>query len=74
MNDEKRNIMRTELNNKICPVCGSEQTKQGKLQGIATRQSLNARTSIGGSELIFTFCAECGEVLGIKVEAPDKIK
>lgn len=57
-----------------CPICGSEKTKQGKLMGIATLQSMDARSGIGGSELNFTFCAECGEVLGIKVVDPDKIK
>lgn len=63
-----------ENKEKICPVCGSTQTKQGKLHGTASLQSLGARTGLGGSELIFTFCKDCGEVLGIKVKSPDSVK
>ena len=59
-----------ENNRKICPMCGSSQTMQGKLHGTASLQSLDARTGLGGSELIFTFCKDCGEVLGIKVKSP----
>lgn len=63
-----------ENTGKICPVCGGSQTKQGKLHGTASLQSLDSRTGLGGSELIFTFCKDCGEVLGIKVKSPDSIK
>ncbi|MGL5255362.1 MAG: hypothetical protein ACRC9L_10305 [Brevinema sp.] len=61
-------------NKKICPVCGNEETRQGKLHGVATLHSLDSRVGIGGAELIFTFCAKCGEVLSIKVDNPKKIK
>lgn len=71
MNENSNN---TNNGTRNCPVCGSEKTKQGKLQGISTLQSMKARSGLGGSELIFTFCAECGEVLGIKVADPDSIK
>jgi len=37
-------------------------------------QSLHARNAFGGSELYVTFCADCGEVVEIKVAKPDKIK
>lgn len=56
-----------------CTVCGSEEIKKGKITGIAALQSLKSRSGLGGSELIFTFCSECGEVLGIKVANPEKI-
>ena len=61
-------------NKKICPVCGNEETKQGKLHGVATLHSLDARVGVGGSDLIFTFCCKCGEVLSIKVDKPEIIK
>lgn len=57
-----------------CPACGCKHMKQGKLMGIAAVQSLDARTPLSGSELIITFCADCGEVTGLKVKDPDKIK
>lgn len=57
-----------------CPVCGNEEMKKGKLHGVATLHSLDSKVGIGGSELIFTFCGKCGEVVGIKVENPDNIK
>lgn len=56
-----------------CPVCGSESIKKGKIHGIASLQSLNSRTSLGGSELIVSFCSDCGEVLRMKVADPEKI-
>lgn len=59
---------------KKCTVCGSEKTKIGKLHGVATLQSLDARTGLSGSELHMVFCADCGEVIEIKVTEPDKIK
>lgn len=62
------------MNNEKCPVCGCTQVKKGKLLGVATLHSLDSRVGVGGSELIFTFCGECGEVMGIKVANPDKIK
>lgn len=56
-----------------CRVCGSEKIKKGKITGIAALQSLKSCLGLIGSELIFTFCSECGEVLGIKVANPEKI-
>lgn len=57
-----------------CPVCGGKHMKQGKLTGIAAVQSQGARSALGGSELILTFCASCGEVTGLKVKDPEKVK
>ena len=57
-----------------CPACGGKHMKQCKLMGIAAVQSLEARIPLGGSELLLTFCADCGEVTGLKVKDPDKIK
>lgn len=58
---------------KKCMVCGNEKIKKGKLHGVASLQPLNSRVGIGGSELIVSFCSECGEVLGIKVANPEKV-
>ncbi len=58
---------------KKCTVCGNERIKKGKLHGVACLQALNSRVGVGGSELIVSFCSECGEVLGIKVANPEKV-
>ena len=63
-----------ETNKKRCPVCGGEEFRQGKLHGVASLQGLEARSNLGGSRLIFTFCADCGEVTGIRVEHPEQVK
>ena len=55
---------------KSCPVCSSDKTKFGKLAGCAALQSIEAS---GASDLIFMFCADCGEVIGISVAEPSKI-
>ena len=59
---------------KTCSVCGSGNTKTGKLHGVASLQSIDARTGLLGSDLHVSFCADCGEVIGLKVANPDKIK
>lgn len=58
----------------VCAACGSETMKTGKLHGVATVHGLNSRVGIGGSELLITFCANCGEVLRMKVAQPEKIE
>ena len=60
--------------NKYCDKCGKDNRKIGKLAGIAAIQSLSSKTGIGGSDLILTFCGECGNVIEMKVESPNKIK
>ncbi len=58
---------------KKCTVCGNEKIKKGKLHGVASLQALKSRVGVGGSELIVSFCSECGEVLGIKAANPEKV-
>ena len=43
--------MNTNMNS--CPVCGSEETKKGKLHGVATLHSLDSRVGVGAPEHIF---------------------
>ena len=57
-----------------CTMCGSEKIKKGKIHGMAAVLSLNSRTGMFGSALIVSFCAECGEVLDIKVANPEKVR
>lgn len=57
-----------------CEKCGSNQCKEGKIGGIAAVQPIHSKTGLGGSELIITFCKECGEVSGLNVKNPDAIK
>ena len=56
---------------KSCPVCSSDKTKFGKLTGCASLQPLE--TDSGISDLVFMFCADCGEVISISVADPSKI-
>jgi 3-phosphoglycerate kinase len=57
---------------KSCPVCSSGKTKFGKLADGASLQAIEPNS--GSSELIFIFCADCGEVIAINVAEPGKIK
>jgi phosphoglycerate kinase len=57
---------------KSCPICSSEKTKFGRLTGAASLQSIDS--NLGSSDLIVVFCADCGEVIGMTVAEPDKIK
>ncbi|MGL9749475.1 hypothetical protein [Enterococcus sp. DIV0170] len=61
------------MKDETCPVCNSKEMKTGKLTGVASVQSLNARTGLGGSELQLTFCANCGEVVRLNVLNPEEI-
>lgn len=57
-----------------CEKCGSDCFKEGKIAGISAVKSLDAKTGLGGSELIVTFCKECGTVSRLTVKNPDAIK
>lgn len=57
-----------------CNKCGEENSKSGKITGIAAVQSLDSRTGLGGSDLLITFCSKCGNVIEMKVANPEKIK
>jgi len=60
-----------EKDKKSCPVCSSEKTKFGKLAGSAELRSIDP--GLGSSELLFMFCADCGQVVSTVVAEPDKI-
>ncbi len=55
-----------------CPACGGTEARTGKLSGVAAVLPLEARTGLGGSELLVTFCAQCGEVWSLRVKDPEK--
>ncbi|MBS4188992.1 hypothetical protein KHA94_02015 [Bacillus sp. FJAT-49705] len=57
--------------NQTCIVCGSKKFTQGRLDGYAKVRPINKTFSLG-SNLILTFCKDCGEVSSIKVEKPSK--
>lgn len=57
-----------------CPVCGNEKIRKGKIHGSAAVMSLKSRNGMFGSALIVSFCSECGEVVGLKVANPEKVK
>lgn len=57
-----------------CPMCGCEKIKKGKVHGMAAVLPVRSRNGMFGSAIILSFCAECGEVLDIKVANPEKVK
>lgn len=59
---------------KVCSKCGGTSFKIGKLFGVAAVHSLDARTGVGGSDLLVEFCDACGNVEGITVKNPENIK
>lgn len=56
-----------------CPVCGSTEIGKGKLCGYASMQPVDKFFSMG-SEIIAEICTECGHILSLKVQNPEKFK
>lgn len=56
-----------------CPVCGSTAIGKGKLSGYASMQPADKFFSMG-SEIIAEICTECGHVISLKVQNPEKFK
>lgn len=58
------------MSNQECKSCGGTDFTKGKLDGYAKLKATNSIFGIKSSNLVFTFCKKCGEVLSIKVESP----
>lgn len=59
-----------ELSNEInCPKCNGDKFAEGS--DFVNMRPLHKKMSIGSSK-IYTFCLDCGEVISIRVENPEK--
>jgi len=64
-------------NLKECPVCGSQEIRQGQQSGEARMfpiKSILLNILKGGSNVIAIICSDCGHILSMKVENPEKFK
>lgn len=63
-------------NLKECPVCGSQEIRQGQSGegGLYPMKSILLNILKGGSNVIATICSDCGHILSMKVENPEKFK
>jgi len=62
-------------NLKECSVCGSKEIRQGKQKGQYARMyPIKSIFFIGGSDIIASICSDCGYILSMKVEKPEKFK
>lgn len=57
-----------------CPICGSKEIKEGKQSGYARMYPINSFLNIGGSNIIARICTDCGHILSMRVEKPEKFK
>lgn len=56
---------------KKCPECGGKDFLQGS--DYVHIRPLGKKLAVGSNK-IFTFCADCGEVISTRIEKPDKFK
>jgi hypothetical protein len=62
-----------ESNNK-CPICGSCEIGKGKLRGYADMAPVKGYVFTTGSPVIADICTNCGHILSMRVEKPEKFK
>ena len=56
-----------------CPECGNNRIGKGKLSGYATLTPIG-KIFTTGSAIIADVCTECGTIIRMKVEKPEKFK
>lgn len=59
--------------NKECPMCGSKDIGKGKLSGYANMMPIG-KIFTTGSEVVADICTNCGHILAMKVEKPEKFR
>lgn len=65
--------MTMETKKVSCPRCDSKEVGMGKFTGYANLMPLD-RLFTNGSEVLVELCTDCGHVIGLKVEKPEKFK
>lgn len=68
-NKEQKELVRLKENK--CPKCNCEEVAEGT--DFMPIKPLNKKFSMGSNK-IYTFCLNCGEVLSIRIENPMKFK
>lgn len=61
-------------NSNICSKCGSREIGQGKQIAGGKMLPVDKVTMSFGSAVIADICTECGYIIEMKVEKPDKFK
>ncbi|HWJ04044.1 MAG TPA: transcription initiation factor TFIIIB [Verrucomicrobiae bacterium] len=61
------------LQDKTCPECGGTDFGKGRLTGYAKLMPVDKVLSMG-SAIIAEVCTNCGNIICLKVERPDKFK
>ncbi len=62
------------LRNDICPKCGSREIGQGKQIAGGRMFPIDNLTMSFGSNIIADICTECGYIIEMRVEKPNKFK
>jgi hypothetical protein len=61
-------------NNQVCPICGCKEIGHGKHSYQGCMYPLNGGIFSTGSEVIADICTNCGHILSMRVEKPEKFK
>ena len=61
---------------KECPVCGSTEIRQGQMGDtrMFPKKPMVSTLLNGGSNIIAIICSDCGRILSMNVEKPQKFK
>lgn len=59
--------------NFTCKVCGHDESKVGRIGNTGYDLVKKPGKFMGGTSILVTCCAECGEVDSMRVENPDKL-
>lgn len=62
------------IKNDVCPKCGCREIGQGKQVGSARMMPADALAWSFGSNIIAYICTECGYIIEMRVEKPQKFK
>ena len=62
------------IKNNVCPKCGCRQIGQGKQVTWAKMIPINNSTMSFGSNIIADICTNCGYIIEMRVEKPNRIK
>jgi predicted nucleic-acid-binding Zn-ribbon protein len=58
----------------ICPKCGCKEIGQGKQVDAGRMYPIDSILMTFGSNIIADICTECGYIIGMRVEKPNRFK
>ena len=62
------------IKNNVCPKCGCREIGQGKQVAWAKMIPINNLTMSFGSNIIADICTNCGYIIEMRVEKPNRFK